>query len=234
MIFQDFLKDIAKLQGLHLSSIRPGSDIFIEKVDLDGKRIVIRNKQGKIRKRSVAEFEKIWNALMNSPAVHVDEILFGSGSSRNQPETIVANLPYIEWLKITNKKHIAYIGEATHAFGTLKQMDSIKANEVVERYTKENEKAIKSVISTKNLSKDVCSYQTFSGKTSEAISEKIYVFPDGEDYLLFLDANYYNLPEGTYIVVNINGSNHTRQKIELLDKSYKIVSFGAFKGLYEC
>jgi len=61
-------------------------------------------------------------------AVHVDEVLHGSGTSRNQPETILANLPYVEWLKLDNKKHIAFVGKNTHLYGTLKQMDSIPAS----------------------------------------------------------------------------------------------------------
>lgn len=77
--------------------------------------------------------KKIWDQLCSKPAVHVDAVLGGSGSSRNQPETILANLPYIEWLRINNKKHIVFVGEATHDFGTLRQMDPIQAEQIRRR-----------------------------------------------------------------------------------------------------
>ena len=126
MDFNELLNDIAKLEGLNLQSIRPGANITIEKVDLKQGKIIVINSSGKIFSRSIIEFQRIWKELLSEPAVRVEEVLRGSGSSRNQPETIFANLPYIEWLKITNKKHIAFVQKATHPYGTLKEMDDIK------------------------------------------------------------------------------------------------------------
>ena len=130
MDFNDLLHDIAKLEGLHLSSIRPGADIVVEKVDIEHGKVLVKNASGKLFSRSVIEFQKIWEGLNTEPAVRVEEILRGSGSSRNQPETIMANLPYIEWLKITNKKHISYVGKSSHPYGTLKQMDGMSASKI--------------------------------------------------------------------------------------------------------
>lgn len=116
--------------GLRLNSIKAGSEITIQEVNIKEKRLILETSQGKKRSRPIGELEKIWERLCINPAVHVDEVLHGSGSSRNQPETILANLPYIEWFRYNNKKHIAYVVQPTHHYGTLKQMDTIKADEL--------------------------------------------------------------------------------------------------------
>lgn len=67
--------------------------------------------------------------MCSLPAAHVDSVLGGSGSSRSQPETILANLPYVEWLTVAGKKNIAYVGDDTHEKGTLHKMDDDKAAE---------------------------------------------------------------------------------------------------------
>ena len=59
--------------------------------------------------RPLLELERIWCELQRSPTVHVDKVLNGSGSSRKQLETILANSPYIEWAKILNKEHLVFV-----------------------------------------------------------------------------------------------------------------------------
>lgn len=132
MNFADLVKDIERLIGIELKSIRPGAEITVVDIDYTENRIEIKNKKGEIRSRSLSELEKIWTELADLNPVHVDQVLGGSGSSRNQPETILANLPYIEWLKISGKKHIVNVGHVSHPIGTLKQMDAIQAIELVQ------------------------------------------------------------------------------------------------------
>ena len=72
--------------------------------------------------------EKVWKELYYKPAANVEIVFGGSGSSRNQVETIFASLPYVEWLYIHGKKSISYIGKDTHDYGTLKQMDQESAS----------------------------------------------------------------------------------------------------------
>ena len=85
MDFTDVINDLIKMEGLRLNSIRPGAEIFIEKVDVEQKKISIRNKSGKIQNRYFAEMQRIWEALLSNPMIRVEDILNGSGSSRNQP-----------------------------------------------------------------------------------------------------------------------------------------------------
>ena len=114
MNFTDVERDVHKLIGLELNSISRSAAITIENIDDEQERLIIRPKNGNSRSRPMDELKRIWDAMQKEPAVHVDKVLNGSGTSRNQPETILANLPYIEWLRIDNKKHIAYVGESTH------------------------------------------------------------------------------------------------------------------------
>ncbi|WP_127483778.1 hypothetical protein [Paenibacillus ehimensis] len=121
MDFYDVVKDLKKLKNKKLESIIPGSDITLLDVTENG--LIIENTKGKQVKRPLSEMKRIVQALSSEKPVHVESILEGSGSSRNQPETILANLPYIEWLKIKNKKHIVWVKERTHPYGTKKEVD---------------------------------------------------------------------------------------------------------------
>lgn len=130
MTFSDLLNDISKLTGMELQSIRPGATITVLDVDTEKGCLLLKTKQGQMRSRPLSELQTIWNELNQKSAVHVEGVLHGSGTSRNQPETILANLPYIEWLKLNNKKHIAYVGKNTHPYGTLRQMSPLDSVDI--------------------------------------------------------------------------------------------------------
>jgi hypothetical protein len=127
MKFEVVVDDIKKLVGVKLRSIRPGSDITLTEVNVSEARIELLDSNEKRRSRSLSELRRLWNELSQHKAVHVESALGGSGSSRNQPETILASLPYVEWLLIDGRKHISFIGTPTHAPGTLKQMNDLAA-----------------------------------------------------------------------------------------------------------
>ena len=135
MNFEDITSDIKKLVGKKLSSIRKGAEIKIIEVNENEGKIFLLNKSGTKISRSLSELRKIWDALCTKPAVHVDSLMGGSGTSRNQPETIFANLPYIAVLYIDGKKHIALQSTHTHDYGTISMMDPIQAQRVRQRLT---------------------------------------------------------------------------------------------------
>lgn len=127
--FQEMLVDLEELRGIPLSSISGQATPFqIEEIDRENDRILL-NVNGTPKSRPLEELRKIWEVMCSLPAAHVDSVLGGSGSSRSQPETILANLPYVEWLTVVGKKNIAYVGEDTHEKGTLRKMDDDKAAE---------------------------------------------------------------------------------------------------------
>ena len=121
MSFDDVLKDIEGLIGLRLESIRPGAEIVVREVSSDEGRIELETAKGDVKSRPISELRRIWEALSNGTPVHIERVLGGSGSSRNQPETIFANLPYIEWMRHNGKKHIVNVGRNSHPPGTLKK-----------------------------------------------------------------------------------------------------------------
>ena len=133
MNFSQVLADLQQLVNVQIQSIRPGASLIIRRIDSLNGRISLVTAAGDVKERSLDELRKVWNALVSSPAIRVEEVLQGSGSSRNQPETILANLPYVEWARINGKKHISFVGQSTHPFGTLKQMGGIQSDLVAQR-----------------------------------------------------------------------------------------------------
>lgn len=125
--FDEMLLDLEQLIGLPLNSISGQAAPFrISEIDRANDRIVLAL-DGTMKSRPLEELRKIWKEMCERPCAHVESVLGGSGSSRSQPETILGSLPYVEWLNIKGKKHIAYIVDATHERGTLKKMSDDKA-----------------------------------------------------------------------------------------------------------
>ncbi len=125
MQFNDLLSDIEKLVGKRLQSINPSTaPIFLTKIDKKARKYFISNDPDKVgNARFFWELEDVWKDLQFKGFSNVDQALYGSGSSRNQPETIFANLPYIEHFKYKKKKHIVLRDERTHDLGTLKEVE---------------------------------------------------------------------------------------------------------------
>lgn len=131
--FDELLADLENLKGKELHSISgQATPFFIEEINEESGRIIL-SVQGKRRSRPLQELLSIWNEMLKRPAVHVESFLSGSGSSRNQPETILANLPYVEWLNIDGKKNIAIVDVDTHEYGSIQKMDPEREEAVANR-----------------------------------------------------------------------------------------------------
>ena len=205
MTFYDVIKDIQKLVGLDLHSIRPGANIRIIEVDEDRSCIILQTSAGVTRSRPLGELQLIWNEMNRIPAVHVDEVLHGSGTSRNQPETILANLPYVEWLKLENKKHISFVGKDTHPYGTLKQMDAVAASNLKKRSEKERiDKKSKVVIVSVDLANTISVLNKVVPGTVTAISQGVYVFDNSGFEVTILSSSSVQLTPGTYPVLPLS------------------------------
>lgn len=225
MDFTDVIKDLVKMEGLCLQSIRPGAEIVIEKVDIDQKKITIRNSAGKIQNRYFAELERIWNALLSNAAIRVEEVLNGSGSSRNQPETIFANLPYVEWLRINNKKHISYVGRATHAYGTICQMNSVLSESVMRSLQRPTENDLNHVtlIITENILMCTNDFLKITGKTATALSEGVYSFSLNDQTIIIASSEKIGIPCGTYIEMVTTHKIPSAKKIKLADIEWDVL-----------
>ena len=214
MNFDIVIKDLKLLVGEKLESIRPGADIVVDDVNFEQERVTVMTASGKRQSRSFSELRYIWQKLHEQTAVHVDEALHGSGTSRNQPETIMANLPYIEWFKFDNKKHIALVGKNTHLLGTKKQMDELSAEMLREKLRGNNFDDLIAVIITDDLAKTTRLYENLTGIKAVLLCPGTYIFKQPSKSLMITatEKNDNDIPVGTYIVINKPaGYDFTRQ-----------------------
>lgn len=158
MNFEELINDIERLLvGKELQSINPNTPpLFLLKIDRDiGKYYVSASLNAKPTARSISEFEYIFNDLLRKGFCNVDQSLYGSSSSRNHPETIFANLPYIQFFKFKKKKHILLRNKNIHEAGQLSELQGaesrairkqienylgLKLNEIAEQQLKSLEK----------------------------------------------------------------------------------------------
>jgi len=124
MLFDELLNLIeTQLSGKQLVPVSSQSEsITLERIEKEQGKYFIReqnNNQNRQRARSISELQAIWNVLKKDGFCSVDQALYGSGSSRNQPETIFANLPFIQHFKYKNKKHLLLCPKSSRDVGTI-------------------------------------------------------------------------------------------------------------------
>ncbi|CDG99791.1 DUF262 domain-containing protein [Xenorhabdus bovienii] len=125
MNLNKIINDIEQLLiGKQLQSINPKtSPIYVIRIDRDAEKYFVASSPNAMGiSRSLSELESIWTELSRKGFSNVDQALYGSHSSRNQPETIFANLPYIQHFKYKKKKHILLRGKNIHEAGTLSEL----------------------------------------------------------------------------------------------------------------
>jgi hypothetical protein len=171
--FDLIIKDIQSLKGRRLKSIKPGADVILIDVDLKGKRLILLSSSGVSRSRPFSEIESIVKALNSDGIVHVDTVLAGSGSSRNQPETILANLPYIDFTFIDRKKHLVIRDEPSHQIGILNELDLLEARRIVDRFKSRQRILPTQIIVTSKL-REATSALTALGGDLKALSPVLY------------------------------------------------------------
>lgn len=223
MTFNDVLNDIKKLIGLNLSSIRPGAEITILIVDEEQDNLILKTASGAKRSRPLRELRTIWDSMMVKSVVHVDEALHGSGTSRNQPETILANLPYVEWLKVNGKKNLAYVDKPTHPFGTLKEMDVFHAEELITRLQNQSmDKIPKGLIVTENITELISAMARRCSGTTKTIQNGLYSFiTDKENFLIGTEA--LGMPCGTYLIIRVRQLPKAGRAIFIANREYEIL-----------
>ena len=122
-----FDSDVAPLlfnyQGRTLESISGAANITINDINLEEEIITIACSDDAIFSESFNRMRIVYNSLLENRCTHVDAALQNSGSRRNVPETLLANLPFIEYGYINNRKHLFLSENNTHPLGTLKEKD---------------------------------------------------------------------------------------------------------------
>lgn len=224
MNFTDVIIDIKKLIGLELQSVRPGASITIIEVDEVKGCLILKTRQGQVRSRPLSELQVIWEELNRVPAVHVEGVLHGSGTSRNQPETILANLPYIEWLKVNNKKHLALVRGKSHAYGTLRQMDSMTAAEIVKTIKYGFLKNLTQVfIVSSDVTETLKKLSMVLKGVVSTIENGVYLFDSGSLKIVIIVDSLTSLSPGSYLVIPQVQTNATKTVV-ICGEEYLIVS----------
>jgi hypothetical protein len=226
MKFEAVVEDIKKLVGIMLQSIRPGADITLTDVNVSEGRIELIDASKNRRSRSLSELRRVWNELSQHKAVHVDSVLAGSGSSRNQPETILASLPYVEWLLINGRKHISFIGTATHAPGTLKQMDNLAAQALRIAIRAAQAVMPSAIIVVENTRPISSCLESVSGLPPTPIASGIYRHTHGEREIWIV--NGHNLlppqPNGVYVVLSSKNIPPGSVPIQIADITFHLIN----------
>ena len=230
MNFKGLLKEIEYIIDLKLNSIRKGAEITLTGFDYENQRIFLKNSQGIAKSRPFSELEKIWNVLCAEPAIHVESVLHGSGSSRNQPETIFANLPFVEWFYLERKKHLCLCPEPTHDYGTLKQVNSIKCQELIEKLKNSSRIDMTIIIIPNDISETHQILSSVTGIKVEPINKGVYQQIIGRMNILLISSEIVNgIKPGTYPVIPSKAYECDRF-VNLLGKKYGIIDKDGFKA----
>lgn len=242
MTFDDVIGLVESMIDLELSSIRPGADIVITDVDTKSKRICLKTSKGKDKSRPLSELQRIWDALCENGFAHVDSVLNGSGSSRNQPETIIACLPQIEWLYINGKKHLVLMPENTHPLGQLRKMDVVAAEELKKKLEQADKNVVNQdqvKIQTVVVSQDITTHSGIlerqSGGSPRTLEQGIYEFVIAGSKILLISEGVApeNLVVGTYVVLSGNPVINEQYKVVcIMGQKYFVQPLSGLNALY--
>ena len=131
-----------------------------------------------------------------------------------------------------NKKHIAYVGKNTHAFGTLRQMDSVLAIEVTTKMrTSNGGEKFTSAIVAKDVNKCIQDMQAICQGTVTTIEKGIYQLQTHMDIIVILAADVWGLEEGTYCVIESSTPMSIEKRLALYGKYYTVLCNGNIKAL---
>lgn len=124
MNFNQIISDIKQLVGLELQAVNPSTaSITLVSIDLDKNRYIVQPSDTKKQiTRNIEELKEIFYELDKNAYCNVDQVLLGGGSSRHHPETIFANLPYIQFFKLDKRKHLLLRNEAIHELGKINEL----------------------------------------------------------------------------------------------------------------
>ncbi|WP_016957541.1 DUF262 domain-containing protein [Catenovulum agarivorans] len=124
MTFDNVLNDIEQLINLPLKAItETTADITILSIDRESGRYVVKSEDSKRElKRNIRELESIYASLIKDGYCNVEQALQGSFTSRHQPETIFANLPYIQYFKFERRKHLVLREGFYHPIGETQEL----------------------------------------------------------------------------------------------------------------
>lgn len=223
MKLNQLLSQIEKLKGIWLSPLGRARKIKVREVDRGAQRVVVEVEGStKLGSRSFSEFEVLLEAMNSTPAVHVDSALGGSGTSRNQPETILANLPGIEYLRIDGRKHLARVSGISRPYGTTQEMDPINAAKLASLVdvSAQAPPVGSLIVDSAHVALSKALSATLSC-TSRSLSEDVILVGSGVRSLLVASPRI-GLPEGRFVVINSGGGRVDAASVELAGSGYEL------------
>ena len=124
MTFNNLLNDIEKLISLPLKAINGTTAVItILSIDRGSGKYTLKTEDSKREvKRNVSELEAIYSSLIKDGYCNVEQTLQGPFTSINEPETIFANLPYIQYFKFERRKHLVLRERNHHTLGETQEL----------------------------------------------------------------------------------------------------------------
>ncbi len=202
MEFSEVAHDLVDLVGKRLQSIGGKSDLELLHFDPESPSWQLVDSLGRARSRPVSELETIWEALRDGAPTHVESVLRGSGSSRNQPETLIANLSYVEWARVGGRKHLVYVRRCSHEPATLRRMDAMaEAHLQLRAATPSNPSAVVVTGQTKSVSDSLVGH---GYSRAVAVSPRAYRLSATDSTVLVIDSRLTPcVAEGVYPVLRL-------------------------------
>ena len=224
MNLDQLLGEIERLRGLVLKPLGRARTVRVVEVDRVEERVIIEVGEERARSsRTFGEFEKLLSALNTTPAIHVDSILSGSGSSRNQPETILANLPSIEVLYVAGRKHLARVNESRRSYGTVEEMDPIRAQEVAAKLAASGLRARVSVlIVSDDLVRIAKRLSIVTSSQTKMLSDQVAAVGEGVDRMWIARPSI-GLPAGVYPMLEKGAAPSSAPTVTLGFSEYSLV-----------
>ncbi len=108
---------LKNLVGHHLESISGKTNLRLVSIDTNGYEV--RCADGELLNENHNRAKIVFDDLVANGTTHVEAALQNSGTRRNVPETLLANLPFINHTKILGRKNLVMKSTNTHALGTL-------------------------------------------------------------------------------------------------------------------
>jgi len=132
MTFENLLDEIELLTNLPLKAItETTAGITLLSIDRETGKYVVKSEDSKRElRRSIRELEAIYSSLIKDGYCNVEQALQGSFTSRHQPETIFANLPYIQYFRFERRKHLVLREGNHHPLGETQELPAKEQRQI--------------------------------------------------------------------------------------------------------
>ncbi len=231
MRFSDLLSIWNALVGVKLSRVGPGSALEIVAIDNEGSRVIVSS-EGRRGSRSFAELERVWEALKSKQVIHVDSELSGSGTSRNQPETLFAALPFVEYTTIRRKKHLVLVDSNSHAPGTLRRADAEKVEQILIARKVRSSAVTELVIPVPDIKSAADAMTRLTGEKPDASGPGEYVYNlGGLPVRLVTEGGEYSAYRGQAILRRLGSPNGALEQSVQIGAGVVVITEGEKKDL---